>query len=224
VSDPQDTESDGYEDPIEIVATGYDQVGAEYSELALMGNVSKDRFTQLILDRLPRGSDVLDLGCGAGRPTTAALAERFNTTGVELSPVQVENARKAVPKARFIQADMSRLEFSDSSFDAIVAFYSIIHVPRDRQRALFASMFSWLRPGGTLVTTLASSGSETWIGDDFYGARMYWSSFEPEVSKGMLSEVGFEVEFAELLTQSFDEDEETHFWVVAQRPTDADQP
>ena len=121
---------DEFGDPTELVAAGYDQVSQQYAELALQANETKQRHTNLILERLAGGSDVLDLGCGAGQPTTAILAERFNVTGVELSEVQLDRARKAIPKARFVQADMSRVEFPESSFDAAVAFYSISHVPR----------------------------------------------------------------------------------------------
>ncbi len=209
---------DEYDDPTDLVAAGYDRVSKRYTELALKGNETKDRYTQLVLERLPDGSDVLDLGCGAGRPTTAILAQRFNVTGVELSAVQLERAREAVPKARFVQADMSRLELQPTSFDAATAFYSIIHVPRERQQALFESIHSWLRPGGILVASLASEGSRADFEEDYLGAPMYWSSFDAETNERMLRDAGFEVEQSELLTQTFAGEDETHLWVVVRRP------
>ena len=81
----------------------------QYTKLALRANETKERHTKLILERLADGSDVLDLGCGAGRPTTAMLARRFNVTGVEVSEIQLDRAREAVPNARFVHADMSRV-------------------------------------------------------------------------------------------------------------------
>ena len=170
------------------------------------------------MERLEDGSDVLDLGCGAGQPTTAVLAQHFNVTGVELSKVQLERARDAVPNARFVHADMSRLELEESSFHAVVAFYSIIHVPRERQPALLDSIYSWLRPNGILVASMASTGSEVWIEDDFFGAPMYWSSFDAETNEQMVGNAGFELESADLVTHAFDGEEETHLWVVARRP------
>ncbi|MCH8222884.1 MAG: methyltransferase domain-containing protein [Chloroflexi bacterium] len=210
---------DDYGDPTELVAAGYDRVGERYTALAMQGNETKARHTNLILGRLPDGSDVLDLGCGSGQPTTAILARRFNVIGVELSSVQIERAREAVPNARFVQADMSRLELSLCSFDAVVAFYSIIHVPRARQQALFESIYSWLRPGGILVASLASTGSEIDIEENYLGAPMYWSSFDAETSRQMLRDAGLELERAELVTQTFDGVEERHLWVVARRPS-----
>ncbi len=208
---------DEFEDPTKLVAAGYDQVSQQYAELALRANETKERYTKLILERLADGSDVLDLGCGAGQPTTAILARRFKVTGVELSGVQIAHAREAMPNSRFVQADMSRLELSESSFDAAVAFYSIIHVPRERQQALFESIFSWLRPGGILVASLAATSAEVWIEYDFLGAPMYWSSFDAETNERMLRDAGFRLESADVLTQTFDGEDETHLWVVARR-------
>jgi 2-polyprenyl-3-methyl-5-hydroxy-6-metoxy-1,4-benzoquinol methylase len=38
-----------------------------------------------VLIEVPQRADVLDLGCGAGLPTTAKLAEHFNVTGIDIS-------------------------------------------------------------------------------------------------------------------------------------------
>ncbi len=209
---------DEFDDPTELVAAGYDRVGQQYAELALLANDTRERYTDSVLERLADGSNVLDLGCGGGRPTTARLARRFKVTGVELSGVQVGYAREAVPSARIVQADMSRLELEASTFDGVVAFYSIINVPRQRQRALFESILSWLRPGGVMVASLATKGSQTWVEDDFLGAPMYWSSFDAETNVRMLGEAGFELESHEIVTQTFDDESESHLWVIARRP------
>ena len=209
---------DDFDDPTDLVAAGYDRASQEYAEAALRGSEIRERHTSLIVERLEDGSDVLDLGCGAGQPTTAVLAQHFNVTGVELSKVQLERARKAVPNARFVHADMSRLELEESSFHAAVAFYSIIHVPRERQPALLNSIYSWLRPNGILVASMASTGSEVWIENDFFGAPMYWSSFDAETNERMVENAGFELESADLVTHAFDGEEETHLWIVARRP------
>ncbi len=205
-------------DPTELVASGYDRVSEAYTEQALRDNETRQRYTQLVLDRLLDGSDVLELGCGAGVPTLELLAERFNVTGVDLSAVQLARARQMVPGGRFVQADMSRLELSVDSFDAVVAFYSIIHVPRERLAALFESIYSWLRPGGILVATFASTADEAFIEQDYFGAAMYWSSFNAETSEKMLRVSGFEVESADIIEQMFDGEKERHLWVVANRP------
>lgn len=126
---------------------------------------------------LPDGARVLDLGCGCGVPVAAELARRFDVTGVDLSPVQIERARALVPGARFVCADMSEVAFDDGAFDAIVAFYSIFNLPLDEQPALIARMARWLVPGGHVMATV---GHDAWTGVErdwrgVKGARMYYA-------------------------------------------------
>jgi SAM-dependent methyltransferase len=143
---------------------------------------------------LPRGSDVLDLGCGCGVPDARLLSERFRVTGVDISDVQISRAKRLVPGARFLRADMTEVRFRPETFAGIVCLYSLIHVPLDEQRPLLDRMHRWLRPGGVvLVTTgeVAFTGvEEDWLGSN---AVMYWSHANAEAYERWLSEAGFEV-------------------------------
>jgi SAM-dependent methyltransferase len=119
------------------------------------------------------GARVVDLGCGAGVPATRELAARgLQVLGVDFSAVQLGRARRLVPAARFAQADMAGLELRPASADAVVAFYSLIHLPLPDQRALFPRIRGWLRPGGYF---LAIVGAGRWAGtESFLGAEMFW--------------------------------------------------
>ncbi|HTR97996.1 MAG TPA: class I SAM-dependent methyltransferase [Candidatus Acidoferrales bacterium] len=130
-----------------------------------------------IVPRIPAGGRVLDLGCGNGVPVARALAPHFEVTGVDLSPVQVERARVLVPAARFVCADMSALDAPAGSFDAVLAFYSLIHLPLAEHAPMLARIAGWLAPGGHV---LAVVGQEPWTGVEenwrgVSGARMYYS-------------------------------------------------
>jgi cyclopropane fatty-acyl-phospholipid synthase-like methyltransferase len=116
---------------------------------------------------------VLDLGCGAGIPATKLLAERnFDVLGIDISAVQIERARQLVPEAKFELADMVTWEHEPASFDAVVSFYALIHVPLEDQQAVLAKVRLWLRPAGYL---LAIVGSARWTGiEDYFGAEMFW--------------------------------------------------
>jgi trans-aconitate methyltransferase len=72
-----------------------------------------------------------------GVPSTALLAERFDVTGVDISRAQLEIARINVPKANFIEADLASVDFPDGNFNAVTAFYSLIHLPRTELPGLF---------------------------------------------------------------------------------------
>lgn len=61
-----------------------------------------------------------------------------------------------VPAATLIRESLTVVEFPSGSFDVVVAFHSIIHVPRTEQPALIGHIHRWLRPGGAFLATWAA--------------------------------------------------------------------
>jgi cyclopropane fatty-acyl-phospholipid synthase-like methyltransferase len=176
--------------PKQIVAAGYDEGGFRYS--AARAEATSPALASL-LEVLPAGATVLDIGCGAGVPVTAALARVADVVGVDISPVQLEQARRNVPQARFILGDIMATEFSPQSFDAVVAFYALFHVPREEHRALLERISTWLRPAGHFLATLAGTSHPGYTEPDFFGATMYWSYFAADWYLDVLRALGFDV-------------------------------
>jgi SAM-dependent methyltransferase len=181
----------------DIVREGYDKVSYAYRNDEGNSVVALDYAAWLseLIPLVPPKAKVLELGCGCGVPVAQVLGEDFALTGVDISPVQMERARKFVPRADFICADMTEVDFAAESFAAIVSFFALIHVPLDEQLALFAKMFEWLEPGGYL---LASVGNRAWTGTEadwlnVSGATMYWSHADGETYKSWLKELGFKL-------------------------------
>ena len=82
-----------------LVESGYDRIAERY--LAWAGEIDdpgRARMLELLLERLPRSGDVLDLGCGAGVPSTVRLAERHRVTGVDISQEQLRRARERLDR------------------------------------------------------------------------------------------------------------------------------
>lgn len=161
-------------DPKEIVRAGFDAASQAYREDDAEDGIYGEWLAELS-PLIPKGGSVLDLGCGNGIPVARWLADKgFNVVGVDMSPVQIARAMALVPEAHFECADMSALDYKKASFDAIVAFYSIIHLPLGEQPALFGRIARWLRPGAPLLATV---GDDAWTGteEDWQGTTMYWS-------------------------------------------------
>ena len=136
---------------------------------------------------------MLDLGCGNGVPVARSLAAAgYQVTGVDISDVQVERARRLVPAGTFIRADATVIEFPPRSFDAIVCLYSLIHMPLADQPGLLPRAAGWLRPAGWL---LAVTGHSAWTGteDNWLGgpASMSWSQADAGTSAHGLSRRAF---------------------------------
>lgn len=206
-------------DPKRMVEEGYDRIDERrWDELESEAHAEvRARYTSVLFDRLPANAKVLDLGCGSGVPTSRQLARRFRVTGVDLSARRIALARQNVQGARFIRADMTQLDLPAESDDAIVAFYSIIHVPREEQPELLRRIASWLRPGGLLVATMSVHGTKGDV-DDFFGVPMYWSGFDATTNQRLIEEAGLEILTARQETVEEQGEKVAFLWVVAQKP------
>lgn len=208
-------------DPKRLVADGYDAIGDAYAAQAVEGRtLDREWYLDTLSERLPKGATLLDVGCGAGIPTTKRLAEDFDVTGVDISPGQIARARKNVPNARFVTADITEVEFRPDSFDAVTAFYSIIHVPREEHYALFRCIVRWLRPGGVFMGSLSASGKGQAASyeDDFFGAPMYWSNYDAIANQRMAAEAGLQIVMAVQKTHEFNDESETWLWILGTKP------
>ena len=175
-----------------LVRRGYDAVSGAYrgDEGQAAGAEDTSRYAGWVAElaeRLRPGARVLDLGCGNGIPATRELTDRgLQVIGVDFSAAQLRRARRLVPDARLVQADMATLQFSPASLDAVVSFYALIHLPLADQRALFGRIRDWLRPGGLF---LAIVGAQPWTGtEQFHGADMFWEHAETGSYLGWLEE------------------------------------
>ena len=105
------------------------------------------------LDKLPKGSRILDVGCGIGG-SSRILAKHygFNVTGITISPAQVKRARELTPfdlNCNFQVMDALDLKFEDGSFDAVWSVEAGAHMS---DKTKFADeMLRTLRPGGYLA-------------------------------------------------------------------------
>ncbi len=204
-------------DPKRIVAEGYDRIAEAY--LRQRTRTPKEQITAY-LDRVTEGlgrrAKVLDLGCGAAVPYTAHLSERFDVVGVDISHGQLSLARRLVPRATFLLADMCSLAFKPASFDSIVALYSIIHVPRGEHEALLRRLRVFLRPGGRLLAVL---GAGSWEGREsdwlVPGVEMYWSHFDADTYLRMVERAGLRVLLSNVEPDSLDG---AHLFLLAEKP------
>jgi ubiquinone/menaquinone biosynthesis C-methylase UbiE len=187
-------------DPKKVVREGWNRVSTIYrppgspEDAFDHTNADYRDWLQPFFRMLSPGTEVLDLGCGCGIPEARMLSERFRLTGVDISDVQIQRARRVVPEARFLRADMTRVSFPLGSFGGVVCLYSLIHVPLDEQPELLAKVFRWLSAGGLfLVTTGATAWTgveEGWLGSN---AKMYWSHADAPTYEQWLKERGFRV-------------------------------
>jgi SAM-dependent methyltransferase len=122
-----------------------------------------------LIANLPTGAKVMDVGSGTGRPTADLLvAAGHHVTGYDVSATMVELARRQVPGARFEVADVRSLVVLPESWDAVVAFFSLLMMSRKDIADTVVRMADWLVPGGLLVFATAPFDAEDaefeWMG------------------------------------------------------------
>jgi ubiquinone/menaquinone biosynthesis C-methylase UbiE len=174
------------------VKEGYNAIADRY--LAERTRDSEDvRLLDDFIEKLPRNAKVLDAGCGAGIAISQMLSEHFDVTGVDFSEAQIELAKKNLPKAKFICQDMTKLDFSQDTFDGICSYYAIIHIPREEHQPLLTNFYRILKSGGFALFCLGAEHLIDDIDENYLGTRMYWSHYDTETYLKMLKDCGFSV-------------------------------
>ncbi len=105
------------------------------------------------LDKLPKGSRILDVGCGIGGSARILSNDyEFNVVGISISQEQIKRANELTTKhmsCRFEVMNALDLKFPKGSFDGVWSVEAGPHIPDKQQFA--DEMLRVLRPGGVLV-------------------------------------------------------------------------
>jgi SAM-dependent methyltransferase len=156
------------------------------------------------LKRLVPGALVLELGCGSGRDAARMEALGFRVDATDGVPEMAAQAQAWLGRpARVMRFD--ELAATDQ-YDAVVAAYSLLHVPREGLIAVLRRVWRALKPGGwhfaIYKTGDAKSGSAAIVSDGRdrlgryynylsdedlrtrYAAAGCWSAMESESGQG----------------------------------------
>ncbi|KAF2133095.1 methyltransferase [Dothidotthia symphoricarpi CBS 119687] len=224
----QSPEFSSHSDPPSDLKTrlkdSYDAIASQYNEWTIPHSTTRLHFLDQLLNRLPiTTTSVLELGCGHGVPVTQKLLSHpnFTVTANDLSSAQIALARNTLlPNHRLtlLEGDMLALNFPLATFDAIVAMYSIIHLPRGEQVEMLRKIVAWLKPGGWLLANFGAEevvGAEAreWLGEE--KGWMFWSGWGEEGTLNKIKEAGLEVFVRE--TRDDEVDDARFLWVLAQK-------
>jgi ubiquinone/menaquinone biosynthesis C-methylase UbiE len=112
----------------------------------------------------PRGSTVLEAGCGVGAQTItlASRSPEARFTSIDVAVDSIAEARRRVERAGLTnvelrQADVFALPFSAASFDHVFVCFLLEHLSRPVEA--LAILGRLLRPGGTITVIEGDHGS-----------------------------------------------------------------
>ena len=175
--------------------TYYDRRAAEYDETTYEALDAAQRHDLRQLEEAlarfepPR---VLDVACGTGYLTRLFSGD---VTGVDQSEAMLSRARKRLPGATFVRADVPPLPFPDRSFDlALIAhFYGHLETPAERTLLIDEA----LRVAGALVVVEQAwqpgLPSETWQERELQDGSRHRVFKRYFTAEGLAAEIGADV-------------------------------
>lgn len=181
-------------------AAAFDALGARYED-AYAALPEHHAALAWLVQRLPAGASVLDIGCGTGRPTAEVLAATgHDVLGIDVSPVMIDLARERVPAARFELADVRDFEPADFGhnrpLDAVCAFFPLLQMSRPEVDSTLRRAAGWLAPGGYLVLATVPVDVED-VPIEFMGQPVRATSYPTDAILARLRDAGLGVLHAE---------------------------
>ena len=138
------------------VAGGYDRANAENSVLRWM----RERSIAALLQQVPSGGHVLDLGCGPGTDEATLAGEGFRVTAIDWSTAMVDETRRRIDHAGLgDRVDVRHLGIHEldrlppGSFDAAFSNFGPLNCVPDLGRAALL-IAARVRDGGVLVASV----------------------------------------------------------------------
>jgi SAM-dependent methyltransferase len=149
---------------------------------------------------LPRGSSVIDLGCGPGFPITTVLVEEgLDVFGLDAAPSLVEAFQRNLPSTPIACEGVQESRFFHRTFYAVLAWGLIFLLKAEDQRRLIQSFAEILVPGGRLLF-ISSAKPAVWI-DGMTGV-----SLGTEQYRQLLGAVGIS------LVEEYEDEGENHYF------------
>jgi SAM-dependent methyltransferase len=169
-------------------------------------------FIEPLLDAaaVREGSKLLDLACGPGLVSEAAVERGATPAGLDFAPTMIERARMRCPGLTFVEGDAQNLGFEDGVFDAVTMNFGILHL--SKPEAALSEARRVLVPGGRFAYTVWVE--EGHIADEILDAAIaahaapvelphgppVYRFADADVARAALAEAGFDGEAAEVET------------------------
>lgn len=131
----------------ENLAKTYSKMGAKY-----LRDISKAKIPEIpeFMASLPKQGKILEIGCAGGRDAKIFVKNKFDYTGIDLVPLFLKEAKKAVPKGTFLKMDVTKLKFPKNSFDGIWASAVLLHLNKPEVPKTLKQMNKVLKSGGII--------------------------------------------------------------------------
>jgi SAM-dependent methyltransferase len=173
-------------------AAAFDNIGERYDQ-AFPHKEGQVAAGEWLIGQLPAGGRILDAGCGTGLPTTRQLLDAgFAVTGIDISEVMLTLARQNAPEADLRQLDLTRIGQELGRFDAVVAFFSLLMLPRAEIPDVLTQLRDVLVPDGLLVLGMVEADVDD-VPIDFLGMPIRVTGYPRDELAQVVASAGYQV-------------------------------
>jgi cyclopropane fatty-acyl-phospholipid synthase-like methyltransferase len=225
---------DNYTPPNDLkarLAASYDRLAPTYNTWTSSLPSPRLKWLQEMLKHLTiadetQSTNILELGAGAGLPTTKAILDYSPTCHVlanDLSPVQLSllqsNLSDYKDRITSLPGDMLTLDPAPGSLAAVVGMYSIIHLPQAEQAEMMRKISTWLKPGGLMLANFATENKSEMVMEEWLGVKdawVYWSGLGVDGTIEAIATATLEIVEHEVI--SGDGVDADFLWILARKP------
>jgi cyclopropane fatty-acyl-phospholipid synthase-like methyltransferase len=214
----------------------FDELGQQYEE-SYVNNSGLEDAIDCALKELSPKSQVLDVGCGTGKPVATRVARAGHKIhGIDISQEMVNIASRQVI-GLFEKADMTTFQPS-MQYDAIFTIFSMFQLSHSQTYSMMFKYSEWLKTGGLLV--LGTIPSTSLVDDEslydasgkivrhadllFMGRRFLGTVYTKDGWRDLFRAAGFEIQlersFAFNAKPPYDKEIQDHYLIIAKKVVD----
>lgn len=146
----------------------------------------------------PKGSYVLEAGCGVGAQTKIIATKNPDSTflSIDISDVSISEAKLMavqmnLKNVQFEQADLYNLVYDDETFDSIIVCFVLEHLKNPKQ--VLGELSRVLKKGGTIVAIEGDHGSTFFYPDSIEAHQAIDCQVQLQSQNGGNSNIGREL-------------------------------
>jgi SAM-dependent methyltransferase len=138
-------------DPFRTYKAGQREAWASFAPLATFTTPPAAHLVDFA--GIKAGEQVLDVACGTGVAAITAAVRGAHASGLDLSPVLIDEARKSAALGAldvdFVEGDAEALPHPDAHFDVVISQFGHMFAPRPS--VVTGEMLRVLKPGGRIA-------------------------------------------------------------------------
>lgn len=165
--------------------TSYNAIADTFRQARVSLREDESRYLGLLLEHLPPGATLLDLGCGTGTPVAAAVIARgHRVLGVDQAAAMLAHARREFPKQRWIEARLESYACAEP-YQGALLWDALFHLERRWHAVVLSRVIAGLPQGGRLMLTSGGSTNEAFV-DQMFSQPFFYDSHPPEELRALL--------------------------------------